>query len=128
MFIPAQAGGYFNMQKSSTPAVEWAFEVFIGEEGWHIVGGDTTFFDYPLDVWNKFNLTVDLDEISATLLLNNNIIQTWNWNLTANGFGGINQVGALNIFAGSPLNLPSLYYVDDITAIYTPLNLSLIHI
>ncbi len=119
MYMPEGFAGYFNMQKSSTPAVEWAFEVYVTDEGWHIVAGDTTFFDFPTDQWNKININVNLDEVSATMYLNDNQIVIWDWDQTASAATGLNQVGGLNLFGGAPDGFATLYYIDDITATYT---------
>lgn len=120
MYVPSLSGGYFNMQKTSTPGDEWAFEVFIGEEAWHIAGGDTVVFDFPLDSWNQFSVSVDLDVSTATISLNGSLINTWDWNSSASGDGDFNQVGGINLFAGSPFELPPLSYIDDVSATFIP--------
>ena len=119
MYVPTGVAGYFNMQKTSTPAVEWAFEVYISNEGWHIVGGDTIFFDFPNDQWNKFNIEVDLDDVTAKIYLNDTELAIWAWDQTPMGTTGLNQVGGLNLFGGAPDGFAALYYIDDITATYT---------
>lgn len=120
LFVVSGSGGYFNMQKSSNSGVEWAFDIFFNNNGSAqlTTGGVSTNFSYQPSQWTTVDISVNLNTATASLSIGGSPVHSWNWNQTTNTTSGINQVGAINFFAGSPTGQSCLYYIDDLTANY----------
>lgn len=117
-FIPTGFGGYFNFQHFESPGVEWAMEVFFGNNGsgtMNAGGENAATFTYPMNQWIHNKTIIDLDADWAEYYLNDNLIYGWQWSLQAQGQPGANQLGGLNIYAGAPTGQTSKYFMDDIT-------------
>lgn len=59
-------------------------------------------------------LKIDLTGDEAMLKINDAIINTWPFHYNANNINGINQLGAVNFFAGAPVG-DGTYYVDNLS-------------
>lgn len=118
MFIPTGQGAYFNMQHTETPGTEWAVDVTFPGAG---TAGTiaTANVEYPItyehDVWFAVGISIDLDAMSATMVIGNNPPHTWAFNSTSTMATGMNQIGGINFFAYSGGVGPTTYYIDDVT-------------
>ncbi len=72
-------------------------------------------FSFPNDTWFPIMFRVDLDNDSAALFINEEILESWPFSYSINGEIGVCQLGSLNFFAGSAMpNTHGTYYVDDL--------------
>ena len=120
MYVPSGYCGYFNLQKTSTPAQEWAFQAYYQTNGEVVIdaGAEAAFthsFDH--DVWNDIKVIVDLDNDWATYYFNGTEIGGYQWTLGTFGDPGLLQFGGVNLFGGAnqtqPTDVP-MYYFDDV--------------
>jgi len=116
IFVAENNGGYFNIQKSSNPGQEWAVEVYLSMDGTAIVetNNQETEFAYTPNEWTAIEINVNLDNSDADILVNGNLITTWQYSNNSNGSRGSLTVGGLNLFAGAPPGETPFFYVDDI--------------
>jgi len=118
-FMVAQGmGGYFNLQKESTPGVQWGGDVFFSDDstGYLSLGGTDYPFAYNTGEWTKINYIISLDADTAVLHINNELVHGWQWSIDGTtGNAGLNTLGGIDFFAYSPAGLACEYYVDDVT-------------
>lgn len=115
-FVPSSGNGaYFNLQHNYSPGDEWAFESFLynSGSGYVTINNSNTNFSFPTDAWFPVKIHVDLDNVSATLTVNNVDVITWPFNYTSENASGISRLGSVNFYAGAPNNASGTYYVDD---------------
>ena len=120
MFFSADGdGGYYNILHDFNGGVnsEWAYEVYFDEVGNAILyaAGDEISFTYNAAEWNHFKTIVNLNADSAELYVNDVKVHSWKWSLQTDGTQGINQLGAMDIFAASLGGANPLYYFDDVS-------------
>ncbi len=119
MFIAADNGGYFNVQHYQAPGVQWAYDVFFGNDGngYMTVNSQEIDFTHPNGTWFDVVNYYDLDNDEATLTINGTEVNTWPFHYKADGDDGINQLGGFDFFATAPEGQTCKYYVDDL--VYT---------
>jgi hypothetical protein len=124
MFVPAGRTAYFNTQKFETAGLEFGQQVQFSSNGNGILqaGGAFTPFAYPQGQWFDVRQVVDLGADSATFLINNVAVKTWQFSRQANNNPGTKQLGAIDFFAFTGIlagaepnpSAVSEYYVDDV--------------
>ncbi len=121
-YIPTGKGAYFNIQHFEAPGVEWAIEVYFGNNGTgqSSVNSVLEQFAHPLDTWMEIESIVDLDLDSAWLYVDNLFIRAWKFSMQSNAASGTKQLGAINFYGGALTGQTPLYYFDDVT--FTQIN------
>ena len=122
MYIPAGKGGYFNIQHTqdvTTPS--FAAEVIL-EDGGVISGMANNVAlagTYPQDTWFQVNLFIDLDNVTASFLIDLTPIATWPFDTETDGAAGPNQLGAIDFYSyGGGAPTIGEYYVDDVSYLH----------
>jgi len=119
MYVPSGYCGYFNLQKTSTPGQEWAFQIYYQTDGMAYADmGAAAAYSHPFnhDEWMDLKVIVDLDSDWATYYFNGAEIGGYQWTLGTFGTPGLLQFGGANIFGGanSTTTDTPLYYIDDV--------------
>jgi hypothetical protein len=119
MYIPSNFGGYFNVlhifQGSSS---QWAVEVNFpanGDVSLKLQGATTVYGSYPHDVWFPVLLTIDMDQSSAVLHVNNTQVFNWpfEWD-AASTTDNLNQLAGIDFYAYAGGNDGAKFYIDDV--------------
>ncbi|RLC50198.1 MAG: hypothetical protein DRI23_07595, partial [Candidatus Cloacimonadota bacterium] len=120
MYVPDGYCGYFNLQKTSTPGQEWAFQAYYQTNGDVVIdAGAEAALTHPFnhDEWMDLKVIVDLDNDLATYYFNGEEMISYQWTLGTFGDPGLLQFGGVNIFGGAnaaqPTDVP-MFYFDDI--------------
>ncbi len=119
-YVPANFGGYINLQHFEAPGVEWAVEAYFGsasgnENGYMYAGDPAEIpFTFPHDAWFPISFIIDIDEDIATAYIDDVEIAEWQFSLQAQGEVGTLQLGGVNIFAGAPTGETPTYYFDNV--------------
>ena len=127
MYIPTGFCGYYNMQKTSVPGTEWAFQIYFLTDGTTIIdagAASAATFNYLHDEWMDLRIVIDLDSDWADFYYNGTHIIGYQWSLGTFGTPGLLQLGGMNIFGGAnsgTTDVP-MFYVDnmefkDLTAV-----------
>lgn len=118
-YIPAGKGAYFNVQHFEQPGIEWAIEVYFGNNG----TGRTTVnnvnvnFGHVLNSWIKIETIVDLDNDTAWLKIDDSLVRTWKFSMQSNAATGTKQLGAINFYGGALPGQSPEFYLDDVSFI-----------
>ncbi|MFN3875373.1 MAG: T9SS type A sorting domain-containing protein [Flavobacteriales bacterium] len=118
MYIAGGKGGYFNLQKSTTPGESWALDVTFRANGTielspNATAGVTS--AYPSDEWFVVGMLIDLNAQSGLLTINGQPAASWmTTSASGSGGAGLNQIGAVNFFSYAGGDLCE-YYIDDVT-------------
>jgi hypothetical protein len=117
MYIPSGKVGYYNiLQEFSGGTSKWGSEVYLNPDGIALLtaGGvaNAATFNYNYDEWIYIENIVDLDSDWAQLIVNGTLVHSWQWSIGASG-GGINQLGAMDIYAATTNGTP-YFFIDDI--------------
>jgi hypothetical protein len=117
MYIPSGFGGYYNIQKYSSPGTEWGTQAYFGSDGNGTIdagaeGAGTFTFDH--DTWINIVNVVDLDNDWAEVWIDGTQIVAWQWSLGTFGDPGAIQLGGINLYAGAPTGDVATYYFDDV--------------
>jgi len=120
MYVPTGYCGYFNLQKTSTPGTEWAFQIYYQTDGTALAdAGGAGALTHPFnhDEWMELIVVVDLDSDWATYYFNGVEMIGYQWTLGTFGTPGLLQFGGVNIFGGanSATTDTPLFYVDDVS-------------
>lgn len=102
MMVPAGFAGYYNLQHVF--ASEWAVECYMQTSGaTQISAGGQTITDavFPFDTWWTVKVEVDMNDDWATMYWDDEVIIEWQWSLKTDGTPGTNQLGCVNMYAGS---------------------------
>ncbi len=115
-YVPSGSAGYYNVQHVF--AEEWALECYLTASGaTQISAGGQTITDavFPFDTWWTVSIDIDMDADLATMYWNDNMIIEFQWSLKTDGTAGINQLGCVNMFAGSldGTGDTPMYYFDN---------------
>jgi hypothetical protein len=118
-FLPTGFGGYFNLQHFQNPGIQWATEVYFGNNGQGNIKAQniTTNFTHPNNAWVKLETIVDMDIDSAWFYVDGNKIVQWKFSTQAGGQAGANQLGSINFYGGSISGQTPKYYVDDVSLV-----------
>ena len=125
-YIPSGFGAYFNLQHYESPGIQWATEIYFGNNGAGNIKANniTTNFTHLNDAWIFIENHVDIDNDTAALFIDGVHIVTWPFATQAGGSAGAAQLGGVNFYAGAITGQTPKYYVDDVTytQLATPLN------
>jgi len=119
MFVPTGYCGYFNLQKTSTPGEEWAFQIYYQTDGMAYADmAAAAAYSHPFnhDEWMDLKVIVDLDSDWATYFFNGEEIGGYQWTLGTFGTAGLLQFGGVNIFGGANATTTDtpMFYFDDV--------------
>jgi len=119
MFVPTGYCGYFNLQKTSTPGQEWAFQIYYQTDGTALAdAGAAGALTHPFnhDEWMDLKVVVDLDNDWATYYFNEVEMIGYQWTLGCFGTPGLLQFGGVNIWGGAnPTTTDTpMFYMDDV--------------
>ncbi|MCF8228189.1 MAG: T9SS type A sorting domain-containing protein [Bacteroidales bacterium] len=112
-------GGYYNLlHLFDGQNSEWAMEVYFASDGtgelYAANDGNPTVFNYPNGEWFNARVEIDLDIDHATYLVNDEYVFDWQWSMQSTGDPGMNQLGAMDIFAAAPTGDDVGFYFDNI--------------
>ncbi|MEM9990531.1 MAG: PA domain-containing protein [Bacteroidota bacterium] len=115
MFIADSSGAYYNIQKQATePGAEFGMQIQFNTDGTanlDAAGGDAAVFSYTQGDWMLITHYIDLDNDVIRLYIENEFIHSWPASATTGGVGGALQLGAVDFFPTSGVNL---FYIDDV--------------
>ena len=119
MYVPTGFCGYYNMQKTSTPGEEWAFQAYFQTDGHAIIDAGAAAavdFNFFHDEWFDLRLVIDLDNDWCDFYFNGELKIGYQWTLGTFGTAGLNQLGGMNIFGGanSTTTDTPMFYVDNV--------------
>ncbi|WP_207434260.1 gliding motility-associated C-terminal domain-containing protein [Sabulibacter ruber] len=118
MYVPVGKRGYYNIQHTEEPGVEWAHEAYFYEDGTgEFYAGAPHAFSYPQGQWFEVSQTMNLDTDQATLLINGVEVATWQFSNQQSGDPGIKKLGSIDFY---PADETYLFYVDDLALYGTP--------
>lgn len=113
-------GGYFNMLHAlPTPTAEWAFSLTFDPNLDITFNHDNVPTDigtYVKGTWLDVRVSVDLNQDSAGIFINNVHMKSWTWSIQESGGAGLKQLAGVNFFtyAGGGAGSNVLFYVDDV--------------
>lgn len=118
MYVASGKGGYFNIQKSTTPGQSWGLDVTFRASGGIELSANAqagAITSYTADEWFLVGMLIDLNTSSGVLTINGEVAGTW-LTTTASGAAGtgLNQIGAINFYAYAGGDQTE-YYIDDVT-------------
>ncbi|PCJ25547.1 MAG: hypothetical protein COA97_07720 [Flavobacteriales bacterium] len=121
MYMPTGFGGYYNLQHYQAPGIEWAVEVYFGDNGIGeiLANGTTTPISHSNSAWVFVENHVDIDTDTAAIFIDGVHIVTWPFATQAGGGVGAAQLGGVNFYAGALTGQTPTYYLDNVT--YTEL-------
>ena len=113
MYVPTGSCGYYNLQKTSTPGVEWGFEAYFtdGEVSVNAGGNAAATCTFVHGEWMDLCVVVDLDADLAKFSVNGVEVISWTWTGGATGGSGLLQLGGMNIYGVGDTN--QKFYVDN---------------
>ena len=116
-YIPTGFGGYFNMQHYQSPGIQWATEVYFGNNGAGNIEaqGIITNFTHAMDTWIKIENIVDIDLDTAWFYIDGVEIVKWKFSTKADGTAGAAQLGGFDFYGGAITGQTPTYYFDDVT-------------
>ena len=126
MYVPTGYCGYFNLQKTTTPGEELAFQIYFQTDGMAFadasaVASITHSFNH--DEWMDIKLIIDLDNDWATYYFNGVEKIGYQWSLGSFGIPGLLQFGGVNIRGVANSTQPTdepMFYVDDVVLSVVP--------
>ncbi|MBN2663154.1 MAG: T9SS type A sorting domain-containing protein [Bacteroidales bacterium] len=115
-YMPANKGGYFNIQHTENMGEEWAFECYFGNNGTGRLDADGSqiSFNHANENWVKIYFIADLDDDSAFLYIDDALIHDWIFSHQSDGTAGIKQLGAADFYAGALTGQSPEFYIDDV--------------
>lgn len=120
MYFEAGKAGHFNIQHFEAPGNEWAFQTYFnvggGGDGMLQANGEEIDFSYPEDTWFTVEVDIDIDDDETVLTIDGTDVYTFPFSVNWQGNEGTNQLGALNIFAGSHDDATGdpLFYIENV--------------
>ncbi|MBI9035234.1 MAG: T9SS type A sorting domain-containing protein [Bacteroidales bacterium] len=116
-FVPSGKLGYYNILHAFDGGdSKWGLQVLFPAGGTAQVdaGGEAAAaFDFDYNEWMTFKHIVDIDNDWAELYVNGALIYAWQWSAGASNTSGLNQLGAINLYAWADGGTPE-YYIDNI--------------
>ncbi len=117
-------GAYFNIQHTEQMGQEFAIQCYFGSDGngklevdGHTLPSSAISFTHAIDNWVHVDLIANLDSDSAYLYIDDNLIYSWIFSHKYDGTEGLNQLGAVDFFAGALDGQTPEFYLDDVTYI-----------
>jgi len=121
LYTPQDTISYFNvLHVFAGQSSSWAIDNYgIGYDStFHLVlqGHDTATAYFKAGSWNAYKLDVDMDKDEAKLFINDTLLFTWPWTMTAGDTSlGPNQLGGVDFYGYDVLNNGNcILYIDDI--------------
>ena len=116
-YIPTGFGGYFNLQHYQNPGIQWAIEVYFGNNGTGFIkaNNDSTSFTHAMDTWIYLETIVDIDLDTAWFYIDSVEITKWKFSTQADGTVGAAQLGGIDFYGGAITGQTPKYYFDDVT-------------
>ncbi|MBC8416068.1 MAG: T9SS type A sorting domain-containing protein [Candidatus Cloacimonetes bacterium] len=117
LFVPTGYCGYWNLQKTSTPGQEWAFQIMFDVTGIATAdAGAAAAFSFPFsfDTWINMELIVDLDADLCEIWVDGVMLHDYQWTLGTFGTPGLLSFGGMNLYAWASAGNSPLCYFDDI--------------
>ena len=119
MYVPSGFCGYYNLQKTSVPGTEWAFQIYFQTSGIALAdAGGAGALTYPFnhDEWMDLKIIVDLDNDWATYYHNGEEMIGYQYSTGCFGTATLLQFGGVNIFGGANAGTTDIpmFYVDDV--------------
>ena len=113
MYIPSGRSAYFNVQKSTTPGVEWGSNIYFYTNGRGKVqsGGSSKYFNYPQREWFDVELIISIANNSQYLYVNGQFVRAWNYSNSVSGTNGRRSLGGINFYA---VGDNSYFYIDNV--------------
>lgn len=116
-YIVSGNGGHLNMQHFENPGIEWAWELFFGDDGnGYLNAGvaNAAVFTYTQETWIQIKCIVDIDNDWCELYIDDILLYEWPFHYQANKTTGTNQLGGMDFYAGAPTGQTAHYYFDDV--------------
>lgn len=116
-YVVAGNGGHLNMQHFESPGIEWAWELFFGNDGTGYINAciaNAAVFNYTPETWVQIKCVVDIDNDWTQLYIDDVLIHEWTFSCQANEETGTLQLGGMDFFAGAPTGQTAHYYFDDV--------------
>ncbi len=128
IFVEADKIAYFNLlQDFSGNSSKWGVDALFltgpandnGDNGYFSIDGSRVYFTYEPATWIDMSFFVDLENDAATILMNDEVVKTWQWSLGATGNNNLLKLDAIDFFghaAEDPVTHQqrvSSYYIDD---------------
>lgn len=115
MYIPTNATGYWNIQESETPGVQWNGEFWVGATAQGGTAGIITSpetgntITFPYDQWFSVVHEINLDTKKLTVTVDESVFIN---NLDYVGTGGVpaNQLGSINFYS---IDINNNVFIDD---------------
>jgi len=114
LYLEPGYGGYYNLLHEFSEwrdRTTWAQENYFGADGnGYIIPGEDpqVTFTHPTGSWFQCVTTVDLDNDWAEYYVDGTLVHSWTWSS-----GGMNQLGAIDIYAAAPSGDSWMFYFDD---------------
>lgn len=121
MYVPADKGGYFNIQHNQdvTPASFGAEVKFAGGTVTATTAGSDATGTYVPGEWMNILINVDIDNAGAALFINATPITTWPFDMDTEGGTVTPQLGAIDFYSYGDGTTLGEYYVDDVSYVQT---------
>ena len=120
LYIPTGNCGYFNLQKTTTPGQEWAFQIQFDATG--IATADAgaagaLTFPFNFNTWINMKLVVNLNTDNCQVWVDGVMMHSYQWTLGTFGTPGLLSFGGVNLYAWASAGNTPLCYFDDIKLI-----------
>ncbi len=122
MLIPADKGGYFNLQHAEDVGSTGSFGLevqFANGIVRAIAAGDTATGEYVPGEWLDILINVDLDNSGAVIFVNSSPLTTWPLEFDTGGDAVTPQLGAIDFYSYGDGTALGEYYIDDVTYVQT---------
>lgn len=115
-YIPDGYTGYWNLQKSLTPGVEWGLQTYCWPDGIGHVdanGADAAQFNFEFDEWWFTEVIIDLNDDWCELWVEGELVVEYPWHLGTFGTGTLYTLGSANLWAWNDEGT-CMHYFDDV--------------
>lgn len=115
MYVTANSTGYWNIQESETPAVQWNGEFLVGETAQGGAAGIITYastgntITFPYDQWFEVKHEINLDTKNITVTVDGSMFLN-NFNYVGTEGAVANQLGSINYYS---IDANNNYFIDD---------------
>jgi len=111
LFVSLGQNGYFNIQESNQPGINWKAEVFLADNGMYSIhgGGVIATGNYTQDQWIDVAFVAGLDLDYAAVIIEGVIAHDYVFSTGADGTQTLAAFGGVNLYA----NVGWSFYIDD---------------
>lgn len=116
-YVVSGFGGHLNMQHFESPGIEWAWELYFGNDGNGYLNAcvaNAAVFTFDHDTWVQIDCIVDIDNDLCEMYIDDVLIYSWPFSCQANEPEGTPQLGGMDFYAGAPTGQQAHYYFDDV--------------